>query len=141
MKRREYAPRTWFSASTMRSSIRSFLERAMRWTMTSVSIEDWKMEPEISSSRLSSWAFTRLPLWAMAMEPDSKSTTSGWAFFSSELPVVEYRTCPIAVCPGSRARISSEKMSATSPISLWKMIFSPSVLAIPALSCPRCCSA
>ena len=109
--------------------------------MTSVSIEDWKMEPETSSSRLSSWAFTRLPLWAMAMEPDSKSTTSGWAFFSSELPVVEYRTCPIATCPGSRERISSEKMSATSPISLWKMILSPSELAIPALSWPRCCSA
>src|SRR5512134_228489 len=113
----------------------------MRCTITSVSIEDWKMEPETSSSRLISWALTRLPLWATAMEPDSKSTTTGWAFFSSELPVVEYRTCPIAMCPGSRDRISSEKMSATSPISLWKMIPSPSVLAIPALSCPRCCSA
>jgi hypothetical protein len=57
--------------------------------MTSVSIVDWKMDPEISSSRLISWALTRFPLWATAIEPDSKSTTTGCEFFSSELPVVE----------------------------------------------------
>src|SRR3990172_9846875 len=47
----------------------------------------------------------------------------------------------MAMLPVSLARVSSEKMSATSPISLWKVMTSPSEEAIPALSCPRCWSA
>src|SRR5579872_3702104 len=43
--------------------------------------------------------------------------------------------------PPSSAKISSSKMAPMSPISLCERIVPPSPAAIPADSCPRCCSA
>ncbi len=61
----------------------------MRWTMTSVSIVDWKIAPPCSSSWRMSTALTRLPLWATAIDPKPVSTTNGWAFLISLDPAVE----------------------------------------------------
>ena len=43
--------------------------------------------------------------------------------------------------PLSLTMVSSEKISATSPIPLWMAYCLPSVAMMPALSCPRCCMA
>ena len=68
-KSSEYAPSTCASASAMRSSTPRWLLIAMRWTIASVSVALWKIEPLTSSrSRSSAW-FVRLPLWATASEP------------------------------------------------------------------------
>src|SRR4051794_17386790 len=47
----------------------------------------------------------------------------------------------MAIRPGSFAITSSLKTSLTWPISLETRIWTPSLAAIPALSCPRCCNA
>jgi hypothetical protein len=64
-------------------------ERAIRCTSTSVSEELVKMAPLSTSSRLSSAALVRLPLWAMASGPHRVLTLQGWALASTVLPVVE----------------------------------------------------
>ena len=45
------------------------------------------------------------------------------------------------MCPGSSASVASSKMSATCPILRTARTRAPSDAAMPALSCPRCCSA
>src|ERR1035438_8941026 len=45
------------------------------------------------------------------------------------------------MCPGSFASTSSVKISLTSPMPLMSVTSLPSAAAIPADSCPRCCSA
>ena len=101
----------------------------------------WKIEPCASSSVRSASALTRLPLWATATAPPAYCTATGWAFFTCDAPVVEYRTWPMAAPPLSRSRTGAVKMSATSPMSRWTWSVSPSVATIPADSWPRCCSA
>ena len=61
----------------------------MRWTITSVSLEEVKIEPAASSSWRSSSALTRLPLWPTATAPPAYSTAKGWAFLTWLAPVVE----------------------------------------------------
>ena len=62
---------------------------ATRWSMTSVSLVDWKIEPSCSSSCRSSIAFVRFPLWATATCPLLQATDNGWAFFRLVSPAVE----------------------------------------------------
>jgi hypothetical protein len=57
--------------------------------ITSLSDDDWKMEPLLSRRSRSSAKFTRLPLCATAMPPRAYSTTSGWQFLMVVEPVVE----------------------------------------------------
>jgi hypothetical protein len=47
------------------------------------------MAPRSTSSRFSSAALVRLPLWAMASVPHRVLTLHGWALASTVLPVVE----------------------------------------------------
>ena len=54
------------------------------------------MCPESSSNSLMTSAFTRFPLWAIAISPSLNLLKSGCAFFNSLPPVVEYLTCPMA---------------------------------------------
>ena len=63
--------------------------RAMRWTMTSVSMVDWKMEPSASRRQRISRALVRVPLWPMAIIKPPCCTTKGWALMSMVEPVVE----------------------------------------------------
>ena len=74
--------------------------------MTSLSVVLLKIDPSISIRRRSSTAFTRFPLWATAIFPILQSTRSGWMLTMLESPIVEYRLWPIAMRPGSFARIS-----------------------------------
>ena len=64
-------------------------EPAIRWMTSSLSEDDWKIEPLASSRSRSSAKLTRLPLCASAMPPRAYSTTSGWQFLSVVEPVVE----------------------------------------------------
>ena len=112
----EYAPRTRLSAATSLATTSGSRAFAIRWTITSVSLDVWKIEPEASSSARSSAALTRLPLWAIAIAPPAYSNRNGWALRMSEVPAVEYRTWPIAVSPGSRASDSRSNVSETSPM-------------------------
>ena len=136
----EYAPRTRRSAAVSRPSTSASRALAIRWTMTSVSLEVWKIDPLASSSARISCAFTRLPLWQIASWPPAYSTTNGWALRRSELPAVEYRTWPTAAAPGSLARVSRLKASETRPIAAClRSRPSPASRATrPADSCPRC---
>jgi hypothetical protein len=65
----ENAPCTWRSAATMRSTVSDSRAWAMRWTMTSVSLDEAKIDPAASRRARTSPALTRLPLWATAMPP------------------------------------------------------------------------
>ena len=65
----------------------------------------------------------------------------GCALAHTEAPVVEYRQWPTAMWPRSAVSAGSSKTWATRPISLCTMIRLPSLTAMPADSCPRCCSA
>ena len=66
----------------------SFRLLAIRWTMTSVSVVEWKSEPSSTSWRRSPSALVRLPLWAIARPPKAKSAKSGCTLRSKEAPVV-----------------------------------------------------
>ena len=57
-----------------------------------MSLLDWKIDPCRTSSSRSSPAFTRLPLWQMAIGPWAQSIRIGCAFDSLLSPAVEYRT-------------------------------------------------
>ena len=83
----------------------------------------------------------RLPLWAKASVPYLVGRKVGWAFTQVLEPVVLYRVWPIARSPGSVAKSDSVKTCETRPISLKTTMRSPSDVAIPADSVPRCCSA
>src|SRR6266576_884988 len=95
----------------------------------------------MSSSR-TSLALMQLPLCPSASSPRvSSRTTIGWAFSIRDDPVVEYRVWPIAARPLSAARSGSAKTWPTSPIRRTTRRSRPSVAAMPADSCPRCCRA
>jgi len=66
---KENAPRTCDAASIAAPSTLSCLDRAKRWTMTSVSPWVWKIAPSRTSASRSSPALTRLPLWQTANWP------------------------------------------------------------------------
>ena len=57
--------------------------------MTSVSLLVWKIAPSSSSSRRSSTALVRLPLWTMPSGPIEVLTTIGWALAMTLVPAVE----------------------------------------------------
>ncbi len=63
--------------------------RAMRCTMTSVSLVVWKIEPRCSSVRRNRAALGKLPLWPSASFPLLQSMTIGCAFMSEVSPAVE----------------------------------------------------
>ena len=108
--------------------------------MISVSVVDWKMWPWASYSERISAALIRLPLWATATGPRWNCRSSGWALHSLELPVVEYRTWPMAAVPASSSlSIRGVNTWLTSPMPVWPLIVWPSVTAMPADSWPRCC--
>ena len=65
----------------------------------------------------------------------------GCAFCHTDAPAVEYRVWPIARCPVSELSAPSLKTWLTRPMSLKTMMRWPSLTAMPADSCPRCCSA
>ena len=73
----EKAPSTRRSASSMRSTIVRWSERAIRWTMHSESEEDWKIEPRSIISRRKDSALVMLPLWAIAAPPMANSPKKG----------------------------------------------------------------
>src|SRR5664279_5536955 len=79
-----------------------------------------------------------LPLWPIEIAPPAYSNRNGWALRSSELPAVEYRTCPIAEVPGRVARVSRSKRSETSPIPTCRRNRLSSRATNPADSWPRC---
>ena len=83
------APFTRESASMKRSSRFSSRERASRWSTTSLSLVEEKIAPRPSSSRRMAFAFTRLPLCAIATGPPSVFTQMGWALRSRLSPAVE----------------------------------------------------
>src|SRR5262249_37952433 len=98
----------------------------------------WKMEPSRTRRSRSSRALTRLPLCATAIWPCAQSMRIGCALRSLLSPAVEYRVWPMAMCPGSASSARSSNASATCPMAREMRIFSPSALAMPALSWPRC---
>ena len=57
--------------------------------MTSVSEVDWQMAPEEMRSWRSVSALVRLPLWATAKPPVSRSANSGCTLRRTASPVVE----------------------------------------------------
>jgi hypothetical protein len=61
-----------------RSTIRAFRERAIRWRITSLSEVDWKIAPVATSCSRRVRKLVRLPLWAMATPPASRSANIGW---------------------------------------------------------------
>ncbi len=80
-----------FSASTDTEVIIHLIARAraMRWMITSVSVEAEKIDPADSSSLRSSSALMRFPLWATATAPPAYCTAKGCAFLRWDAPVVE----------------------------------------------------
>ena len=77
------------SESAMASASVCSRERAIRCTITSVSLVVWKIEPGCSSCARISSALMMLPLCASAILPLLHSTMMGCAFSSAESPVVE----------------------------------------------------
>ncbi len=108
--------RAWMSASR-KSPIP---DRAIRWMITSESIEVWKMVPSFSRANLISAEFTRLPLWERTMGPSMESALMGWALRRNEEPVVEYRLWPMAMWPARFASWVSSKTSSTSPMPAYR---------------------
>ena len=84
------------------------------------------------SQASNSSVLVRLPLCARARPPFSVGRYVGWAFFHTEAPVVEYRSCPIARCPVREFSVGSSKTWDTRPMSLKTMIRSPLLTAMPA---------
>ena len=98
--------------------------------------------PSGSLSRpASSRVLIRFPLWPSARLTVPVERKVGWALAQTEAPVVEYRQWPTAMWPRSAVRAGSSKTWATRPISLCTTMRLPSLTAMPADSCPRCCSA
>ncbi len=98
----------------------------------------WPVSP---SSAASSRVLIRFPLCPSARLVVGVERNVGWALAHTEAPVVEYRQCPTAMWPRSAVRAGSSKTWATRPISLCTTMRLPSLTAMPADSCPRCCSA
>ena len=97
--------------------------------------------PGAPSRPASSRVLIRFPLCPSARLTWPVERKVGCALAQTEAPVVEYRQCPTAMWPRSAVRAGSSKTCATSPISLCTMMRLPSLTAMPADSCPRCCSA
>ena len=72
-----------------RSTRRDFRERAIRWRITSESEVDWKIAPAATNCSRSVRKFVRLPLWASAMPPASRSANIGWTLRMKDPPDVE----------------------------------------------------
>ncbi len=85
----EYAPSKSSSASRSAAARVFSREQATRCRITSVSLEDWKIDPCCSNSRRSSPALMMLPLCATAMRPLLQATEKGCAFRSTVSPAVE----------------------------------------------------
>ena len=97
--------------------------------------------PRRPSSSFSSLALTRLPLCAMAICPCAHSMRIGCALSTLLSPAVEYRTCPMAMCPRELLERLLGKRIGDVAHRLRDAHLAPSDAAIPALSCPRCWSA
>ena len=82
----EYAPRIFLRACISASMKSGMPERAMRCTMTSESIEVWKIEPFALERKAQMPALTRLPLWDSTIGPRIESTLSGCAFSETTSP-------------------------------------------------------
>ena len=89
MKSSENAPSSSRRAERRWSSKERLLGRARRWTITSLSAVDWKIEPAWTSRARSAAEFVRLPLWATPISPREQRTTMGCALQRREPPVVE----------------------------------------------------
>ena len=85
---RQYAPSTPSSASITRPSGVSAVERAMRCTSTSLSIDEAKIAPCSSSANRISVALMRFPLCARAMWPPRERASTGCAFSIDDEPAV-----------------------------------------------------
>ena len=109
----EYPPWTSERASASAEATSGAFERATRCRMTSESDVVVKSAPDASRWRRISRALTRFPLCASASGPRPVANPIGCAFARCDAPAVEYRTCPIAVRPGSRDSLASSKTSAT----------------------------
>ncbi len=94
--------------------------------------------PTFSASAV---VLVRLPLWPSAKPARPTGRYTGWAPAQSEEPCVEYRVWPMARCPSSPDSVRSSNTVATRPMSLTTVTVSPSLTAMPADSCPRCCRA
>ena len=134
-------PLTAWIASKIAFSTPFLAPLAIRFAITSESIDVWNTCPASSNNSLITSALTSVPLWAIAIDPNLLWLKSGWAFSILVSPDVEYLTCPIATFPFKVARLSCEKASVISPIPLCIFISVPLATAIPALSCPLCWSA
>ena len=71
------------------STNRRFSLRATRCRITSVSVVDWQMAPFLISQSRKVSALVRLPLWASAKPPESRSTKSGCTLRMIGSPQVE----------------------------------------------------
>ena len=76
----EYAPLHLERASIILLANVSSFDRAIRCRITSVSVVDWKIEPSLSSSSLSLFAFVKLPLWAIESSLFAYLMLIGWVF-------------------------------------------------------------
>ena len=120
---------------------RSALDMASRWTSTSESIVELKMEPRSSSSMRSSVALVMLPLWASAMWPRETGREPAARSRSSSSPSCCIGCGRSPSRPGAPRTSSWSSPSETSPsartaASLARVIHRR---RCPADSCPRCC--
>jgi hypothetical protein len=108
--------------------------------MISESDVERKRTPRPRSSECSSTALIRFPLCASATSRRSERQT-GCEFSHEEAPVVEYRTWPTAISPGSARSFCSSNTWLTRPWSRIAMMWPLCEVAMPADSWPRCWSA
>jgi hypothetical protein len=161
MKTSEYAPlasgstaaaarSTWLASRSAAApglaliplmSARSLTNNAVSTSVSEVAAIPVPPRPVPVSRPASSRVLIRFPLWPSARLVESVERKVGCALAQVEAPVVEYRQCPTAMCPRRVDKAGSSKTWATSPISLCTTMRWPSLTAIPADSCPRCCNA
>ena len=122
-------------------SARSLTNSAVSTSVSEVATIPLLAGPAPASRPASSRVLMRFPLWPSARLVLPVERKVGCALAQTEAPVVEYRQCPTAMCPRSVVRAGSSKTWATRPISLCTTMRLPSLTAMPADSCPRCCSA
>ena len=114
---------------------------AISAAMASVSELECRRTPSACSSARSSVVLVRLPLCPRAIVWPWPWRTTGWAFCQTVEPVVEYRAWPMAMRPGRPDSLGSSNTWLTRPMSFIAVTRVPSETAMPADSCPRCCSA
>ena len=114
----------------------------MAFAATSESVPERSWMPSSIKRARKLFVFTSVPLCASAISVSSMAEMCGCAAsHDAAAPLVEYRACPTATKPSSAASRASSNTCVTRPKSFETIMVSPSPTAMPADSCPRCCSA